>query len=440
MNRIEDYLFEASELYPQKTAVICGSCEVRYLELWKLCKNRADQLVKGGIKNGQICFFRSSQNIDFLVTYFGIHIAGAVAAPLEEDLPQERFDEMVNRYKTSILPGNIADVLFTTGTTGKAKGVKISHGTIMAEAENLAIAQGFSHDTLFVICGPLNHIGSLSKIYPVICLGGTLYITDGMKNLDNVFSALSHPNGKIGTFLVPAHIRMLLQFGKERLAALADKIDFLETGAAAINENDMQQLCRILPKSRLFNTYASTETGIISTYNFNEGDCVPGCLGRAMKNSSFFITGDGRIACKGDTIMSGYLEEEELTEEILRDGVIYTNDKGFVDKDGMLHLQGRMDDIINMGGYKINPLIVENAAMSFQGIKDCICIAASHPIVGEVLKLLVVYDAHKPFSKKELALHIKSLLVPHEVPQQYELVDKIERTFNGKPNRKFYQI
>ena len=68
----------------------------------------------------------------------------------------------------------------------------------------------------------------------------------------------------------------------------------------------MLQLCHVLPQSRLYNTYASTETGIVSTYNFNNGNCLAGCLGLPMKHSSFFITEDGLIGCKGKTLMSGY--------------------------------------------------------------------------------------------------------------------------------------
>ena len=93
-------------------------------------------------------------------------------------------------------------MLYTTGTTGKSKGVMISHRTIVADAENLIAGQGFSHDLVFVIHGPLNHIGSLSKIYPIILLGGTLRILDGLRDADAFFEAFREP-GKYATFFVP---------------------------------------------------------------------------------------------------------------------------------------------------------------------------------------------------------------------------------------------
>ena len=71
-------------------------------------------------------------------------------------------------------------------------------------------------------------------------------------------------------------------------------------------------------------------------------------------------------------------------------------------------------------------------------MKDCICIAATHPVVGTVLKLLVVLQEGASLDKRSLALHIKSRLEPHKVPVYYEAVDEIRRTYNGKLDRKYY--
>jgi acyl-CoA synthetase (AMP-forming)/AMP-acid ligase II len=162
-------------------------------------------------------------------------------APLEKDMPEDTFKEIERQLCQHTVPEGSADILYTTGTTGKSKGVIVSHRTIVADAENLIAGQGFSHETIFVINGPLNHIGSLSKIYPQILQGGTTIIVNGMKDLDAFFSAFrdqesktdsQKPKANYATFLVPASIRILIQFSADRLAALADKIEFIETGAA----------------------------------------------------------------------------------------------------------------------------------------------------------------------------------------------------------------
>lgn len=430
---LEDYLAQDAVLYPDKTAVICGGESYSYARLWQLVQQRA-----ADIPSGKVIPFRSSQTIDFIITYFAIHLAGSVAAPLEKDIPENLFAEVSERLSSNTVPEGSADVLYTTGTTGKSKGVIISHRTIVADAENLVAGQGFSHDLVFVIHGPLNHIGSLSKIYPIILLGGTLHILDGLRNADVFFDAFKAA-GKYATFFVPANIRFLLSFDAKRFAALADKLDFVESGGAPLSHADMLQLCEILPRTRLYNTYASTETGIIATYNYNDGRCMAGCLGRPMPHSRFVITPEGMISCQGDTLMSGYIGDPELTATVLRGDTVYMSDYGSIDDEGMLHIGGRESEVINVGGYKVAPTEVEDVAMSIEGIRDCICISAEHRIMGKAVKLLVVMKEGAVFDKKTIARYIAARLEPYKVPQLYEQVDTIARTYNGKLDRKFYK-
>ena len=445
MNRLEDYLALHASRQPRKTAVLCGKEECTYAALYQRVCNRAEELQASFSSSLPLSSsaipFRSSQTIDFLVEYMAIHKAGAAAAPLEHDIPEGRFREIACQLGVTPVPEGSADVLYTTGTTGRSKGVIMSHLTIISDAENLIDGQGFTPDTVFIISGPLNHIGSLSKIWPVIIQGGTLCITNGMKDVEEFFAPLRNDTlgSRFATFLVPASIRMLLQLSRDRLAAFASKIDFLETGAAPMMQSDMEELCRVLPDTRLYNTYASTETGIIATYNYNEGQCLAGCLGRPMRHSRLFITPEGTIACQGPTLMTGYIGDPALTATVLRDATLFTADRGIIDDLGMLHLLGREDDVINVGGYKVAPTEVEDAAMSVPGVADCVCIAAGHPIAGRALKLLVVMAGGSVFDKRVIARHLKTRLESYKVPLLYEQVEKVNRTYNGKLDRKSYR-
>lgn len=439
MKTIEEYIERNAHLYADKTAVVCGNRQYTYAQLWLSIEHEAEQL-RSEVTAGTVVTLRASQTADFLVRYFALHRCGCTVAPLERDIPEERFQQINQWLAACPMPPATADVLYTTGTTGHSKGVMISHRTILADAENLIDGQGFSHDLAFIVNGPLNHIGSLSKIYPVMMLGATLIIIEGMKDISLFFDALSLPYPKMATFLVPASIRILLQFSADRLASYKDKIDFIETGAAPITQADMRELCRLLPNSRLYNTYASTETGIISTYNFNDGRCEAGCLGRPMRHSAIVITDEGLIACKGDTLMTGYVDDSNMTAAVLRNGTLYTQDVGHLDDEGMLHLTGREDDVINVGGFKVAPTEVENVAMELPEIADCICVATAHPVAGMALKLLVVLKEGAPLDKKRIARHIRSKLESYKVPLAYEQAESIRRTYNGKTDRKYYRL
>lgn len=435
---IESYIEQNALMFPDKIALVCGQEYCTYRVLQEKINKKVVELKQEGYYEGQIVCLRAQPSIDYLVAYFAHHLVGCVVAPLEKDLPDSSFQKISNELCSNTVPKGSADILYTTGTTGKSKGVIISHQTILADAENLIEGQGFSHELAFVVNGPLNHIGSLSKIYPVIKIGATIIIVDGLKDLNKFFDAFNFPAPKMATFLVPASIRILIQFGAERLSSLSTKMDFIETGAAAISRSDMMTLCQLLPNTRLYNTYASTETGIISTYNYNNGKCEVGCLGRPMKNSQIMITDKGLIACKGKTLMSGYVGDPERTASVLKEGFIYTSDIGFLDNEGMLHLTGREDDVINVGGFKVAPTEVEDAVLSFPDVKDCVCVPVDHIITGKAIKLLVVMKDGKDLNRKALALYLKSKLAPYKIPLLYSQVEKVERTFNGKINRKYY--
>lgn len=441
MRTFEDYLWQTTNRCPGKTAIVCGDAEMTYARLWECIQARADQLRTEGLGPGMPRAIRAGQTAGFLVEYLATHLAGGVAMPMEHDIPDERLHEWEDLAARADIPDGTADILFTTGTTGKSKGVMISHEAIVANAENLMDAQGFSPGLTFIICGPLNHIGSLSKVYPTLMCGSTLHITSGMKDLSAFFAAFDRPggSGKFATFLVPAGLRMLMTLGGGKLEACADAIDFIETGAAPLSQSDMERLCRLLPKTRLYNTYASTETGIICTHDFNGKKCVAGCLGKPMKHSEIFITEEGTVACRGKTLMSGYVGDPELTAAVLRDGILFTRDNGAIDEEGMLRLGGRADDVINVGGFKVAPSEVEDAAMSMPDIEDCVCIPQCHPVAGQVPKLLVVTTAGSVFDKKKIARFLHEKLETYKVPAAYEETDRIHRTYNGKIDRGYYR-
>lgn len=451
MMTLEDYLERNAQLYPEKTAVVCGDERCTYRELYERLEARTAEYKD--LRRGQIVCLRAPSAISFLVDYFALHRRGCVAVPLEQSLPEDSFQAISAELSRHTVPEGSADILYTTGTTGRSKGAVVSHTAIIADAENLIGGQGFSHGLAFVVSGPLNHIGSLSKIWPVVLVGATLIIVDGLKDIDRFFRAFDYPSPRMATFLVPASIRILLQFSADRVAALADKMEFIETGAAAISQADMETLCRLLPRTRLYNTYASTETGIISTYDFNDGHPQAGCLGRPMRHSRLFITEEGTIACQGPTLMTGYVGDPELTATVLRTSdnsnhhpsptthhpTLFTSDCGIIDEEGRLHLSGRADDVVNVGGFKVAPAEVEDAAMSLEGVADCICISAPHPIVGRALKLLVVMSPDSEFDKRVIARYLKTRLESYKVPLLYEQVEKVCRTYNGKLNRKAYR-
>ena len=438
---LEGAIAHFATLTPDKAAVITATEKLTYASLHHRICERAKQLQADGLCAGQPYAFTTTQDADFIVTYCAVHLCGAVCVPLEPNSKHPAsLDAAALRQACDVRSNqHLSDVLFTTGTTGSAKGVMISEEAWTANAENLTDRLGFTAELLFIVCGPLNHLASLSKIYPTLTNGATLYIMSNLKDLGAFFSVFDLPFARFATFLVPSSIRMLLQFARRELSAVARKIDFIETGAAPISQSDMEQLCQTLPYSRLFNTYASTETGIVCSYEFSRYGCVPGLVGPPMKHSTVRIAEDGRVVCSGSTIMSGYAGSPQASAQVLRQGEVYTSDFGIISPDGMLHLQGRGDDIINAGGYKVNPIEVEDAASACPLIQDCICVPAPHPVLGTAPKLFYVPRQDQTVKPRLIADFLKGRLESYKIPLFYEATEAIKRTYNGKLDRKAYK-
>lgn len=436
---LENSIEHFARLSPDKAAVICGERTLSYSCLWECIQEKAQKLRENGLCEGKAYIFLTTQNADFIITYCAVHVCGAVAVPLERSTPAERQQQIQNDVRDHPFALGTSDVLYTTGTTGLAKGVIISEEAWTCNAENLIDRLGFSEDLLFIVCGPLNHLGSLSKIYPTLLCGGTIFLLESLKDLGAFFSIFTLPFTKFATFLVPSSIRMLMQFASKELAAVNHKIDFIETGAAPISQHDMERLCQLLPHSRLFNTYASTETGIVCSYEFSKEGCRSGLLGKPMKHSSVRIAEDGKVVCSGKTIMSGYVNSPELTAQVLKDGEVYTSDIGTLDEKGMLHLLGRGDDVINVGGYKVNPSEVEDAVLAYEGIQDCICVPTPHIVLGTALKLLYVPKPGQAIEPKNIVNFLVGRIENYKIPLYFETVDAIKHTFNGKLDRGAYR-
>ncbi len=137
--------------------------------------------------------------------------------------------------------------------------------------------------------------------------------------------------------------------------------------------------------------------------------------------------------------MTGYVGDPILTRKVLDGGIVYTNDIGYIDKDGFVYVLGRKGDVINVGGLKVSPEEVESAALGFASIDDCVCVPVDDCITGKALKLLVVVHGGGELDKRALVESLKARLESYKVPHIFAAVDKIERTYNGKVNRRYYR-
>ena len=115
-----------------------------------------------------------------------------------------------------------------------------------------------------------------------------------------------------------------------------------------------------------------------------------------------------------------------------------SSDLGVFDEEGNIYYNGRKGDVINIGGYKISPIDVEEIALLSGMIKECICILSTNKQSYPILKLLVV--PKDEFDSKKMISFIGERLEPYKVPKEIEVIDEVHKTFNGKIDRKYYRV
>lgn len=243
---------------------------------------------------------------------------------------------------------------------------------------------GYKDNTTMVVPGPLNHANAIRKLYTTFVNGSAVYLLKGVGNTEAFFFALGSAEGSIACCLPPAAIRKIFQLSKDRIGEYHDGIDFIESASAPLPRADKDRLCELLPKTRLYVCYGSSEASSVCMLDYNRLRGMDNCVGKAVANSRVILVDDehneirsskdnvGLIACMGDGNMDGYVNDPALTSEVLQDGIVYTNDLGYMDDEGFVYVIGRKGDVINVGGLKVAPVEVESAVLAYDGIADCI--------------------------------------------------------------------
>ena len=499
-----------AEKTPDKLCVGDKKNQVTYKEFWNMVKKAAVYLQEKGVQKGDMVVIRGAQKVEFLLGVFGVQLAGGAVCPLEKAIKDDRIMEIMNFVDSNIylaekpvknttvnnislkemfkvvqnneavtpnentdnsenvvlnessdsseavsskefsLPASddLSEILFTTGTTGKAKGIEVTFGCNVAIAQNVIDSVGMEKDEIELITTPINHSLAIRRSYGAIYNGSSIVLTDGIKFVEDFFKLLDRYKITAITF-VPAILEQVLKFAKDRFATYDNQFHYIQLGSAPLSETNKEILTKMFPTTRLYNTYGATESGCTVILEFSKYGHKKKCIGRTTVNTEILFVDDKRniveaslekpgiLAFKGKMNMRSYYKEPEITKEVMdENGVVYTNDLGYLGEDGLVYLLGRQGDVINMGGIKIAPTEIEEVAMKHEMIKDCACIPIKDEITGEAPKLFVTLNEGYQLDQKELSKYLLSKLESLKVPKTFEVIDEIPRTFNGKIIRK----
>ncbi len=460
---------------PDKVAVADVNTAICYGEYWNKIQSAADFLKSIGTQKGEYILIKASQTVEFLTLCHAVQLSGAVCVPLEKSANAARVREILHETGSTKVFGEVeghachsiqaafchkalnadftlpceddeAMVLFTTGTTGKSKGIVIGYGAEYAAGENVMLGVEMTQDNVEMIPMPMNHSFSLRRYFANMLCGGSVVLVDGVFFVKVLFEMMQkHRVSSLA--LAPAAMSIIFKLTGDKLTQYAQQLRYIQFGAAPLPEADKQHLLRLFPNLRMYNIYGSTEMGCACILNFNSCDDRPHCIGYPAKNATFAIVDEngspmphataqkpGYLAYGGAMAMKGYFKDESLTRKTLAGGYLRSQDLGYMDAQGRLYMLGRADDIIISGGNKISPSEVEEAAKKYVGVLDCICKPQKDALLSAVPVLYVV--AEDSLDTAQLAQHLASLLEDFKRPRSIHRIKRVPRTYNDKIDRK----
>ena len=468
-----------SKTIPNKVCLIEGLTgkECTYADFWRLVEIFSKKLQDIGVKSDDKVVVRTEQSINYLAYIMAIQLIGGVFVPIENNTPNLMIIEILNLVGTrfyvsskpieydcgyldinqdldSIIemkrpvdvdlyypsPEKESNILFTTGTTGKSKGIVHTHYSLFSTCINTIEETDCLVNDVVLMPQPLNHSYGLRRTLSFLYVGATIVLESGVVYTQHIINSIEKYHVTVLS-LVPTHLSILIQAVSEDLYMLRNQIRVVTIGTSATPITYQEKLMELLPNSKLILSYGATEVPGVCYYEYSKYSIRPFCIGNACKGSQVSIVDDdlniiasssqdepGILSIEGPSVMKGYWKDEEQTNHTLVNGKVILADVGYLGEDGFWYILGRRDDIIISGGFKISPIEVEDIALQVVGIKECACVPIADSIMGYVPKLYVVMNDGSVFSKEVILSHFQKKLESYKIPRVIVEIDELPRT------------
>ncbi len=332
-------------------------------------------------------------------------------------------------------------IIFTSGTTGYAKGATITFANHFWSAVGSAFRLGVVPGDRWLACLPLYHVGGLAVLFRA-CLYGTAVVLHGGFDTAAVRYSLRE-DGITLVSLVPTMFSRLLHEGLTSGDTPALRLILLG-GAAAPDSLLAEARAAGLPVAV---TYGLTEAASqVATLLPDDVTRKPGSAGKPLLFTTVAVVDDegnelppgapGEIIVRGPTVMAGYYHDEAATAATLRDGRLHTGDIGYLDADGDLWLLDRRADLIVSGGENVYPAEIERVLREHPAVALAAVVGLPHADWGQQVAAAVVLRSPGAATAEELLAHCHARLASYKRPRRLVLRDELPQTASGKVQRR----
>ncbi|HJQ06506.1 MAG TPA: FadD3 family acyl-CoA ligase [Nocardioides sp.] len=476
MDTIPALLRHAAATYGDKPAYVEGDRTVSYRQLHGLVAGTAVAYRKRGFQVGERAAVWAPNSIDWAIAALAVTYAGGVLVPLNSRYIGHEAADIVDRSGATLVivadgflgrtqiadlraaselagvreiidiadlaslrphwgdvmedisPEDVADILFTSGTTGKPKGAMSAHRQSIGVARAWAELGGVTADDRYLVVNPFFHsFGYKIGILVGLLTGATLYpvaafdVDETMRLIQDERITLLPGAPTIYQSILAAPRRSEFDLSSLRLAV---------TGAASVPVVLIERMRDELRIEHVVTAFGMTEAVVVTMCRADDSaEIVATTNGRAIPGMEVRIDETGELLVRGDFVMLGYLDDPAATAEAIDpDGWLHTGDIGVLDEAGNLRITDRLKDMYISGGFNVYPAEVEQALLRMDGITDVAVVGVPDERMGEVGKAYVVGSA----AEADILAFAKERLANFKVPRYVEHLDALPRNLSGK--------
>ncbi len=496
MTLLTDHLRAMADAFPDEVGYRVVDGGAMSFSQWEAESNRlARALQRLGVHKGDrvSLYVDGPEALRFMVGYSAVHKAGAVAVPTNTRLSEAELERLLGHAEVTVLladpgreplarqleralptlgrivvspagegasdpawswgemtaaespdtfqvdlgPEDLADILYTSGTTGLPKGVAIRHRTV-------ALIPGAPNPTFSGRCwlhsSPLFTFAGIGFVYNPMQLG--LYGVYQPRFDAGRWLAVVGSLRPQFVFLVPSMAELLVAHPDFTSADLSS-IELCAIGSAPLAPATLRAMQERMPEAAVSNSYGMTEAGpAYCTMPKGESLKRIGSVGQPMPPLEVrFVDDDGKDVPEGEVgevllRMPGrqreYYKDPEATAATWQDGWLHTGDLGRLDADGYLYIVGRKKDVIIRGGNNIHAVDVEAVLLDHADVREAAVVGVPHPVLGEDVAAAVVLVPGSHTTPEQLREHAAEHLADYKVPRRIAVVDELPRNATGK--------
>lgn len=484
---ITQALHRTADLYPDRTATVFGNRRRNWSEVRERVSHLAAGLARLGVKRGDRIAVIALNSDRYLEIYFAVAWVGAVIVPgntrwafpehvhalqdsnaevlfvddsfakLVEPLAQALpinstiylgdnpapagmvcYEELIEASEPMAdacgQDRDLAAIFYTGGTTGRSKGVMLSHYSLISNALCAHATYPLAQAMVYLHSPPMFHLGDAAMVFTVTILSGTHVIVPSFTP-ENVITAIAAER-VTDAVLMPTMLGMLREYVMANGGDLSS-VSCLTYGASAISETLLLQAMELFPKAEFKQSYGQTELSPGATMLLPEhhrpqanGKSYLRSAGRAMVGVDIRIVDEagqtvptgtvGEVAVRSPGAMLGYWGMPEQTAKTLVNGWVHTGDAGYLDEEGFLYLVDRVKDMIVSGGENVYSAEVENALAALPSVLECAVIGVPDEKWGERVHAIIRLRQGHEISADAVIAHCKTQIANYKCPRSVE--------------------